>query len=165
MAITLYGSKQNIIQVIQTVKTDAWSTTSSSWVDITGMTATITPSSASNKILVMASLAIAANGEHGGARLLRGATNLGLGDAAGSATQATMYALRMFNVGTNAAGTGTGYMFLDSPATTSATTYKLQAINPTGNTTAVNQSANLGSADSNYWRVSSTITLFEVAYA
>ena len=165
MSVTISGSGQIIKQVVQTVKTDAWSSTSTSYVDITGMSATITPTNSANKILVMVSLAIAAGTEHGGAQLVRGSTSLGLGDAAGSATRATMYALRMQNVGTNAAGTGTGYMYLDSPATTSATTYKVQAICPTGNTVAVNQSANLGSIDSNYWRVSSTITLFEVAYA
>lgn len=165
MSVTISGSGQIVKQVIQIVKTDAWSTTSTSWVDVTGLSASITPTSASNKILVMVSLSIAGNGEHGGAKLVRNSTDLGVGDASGSATRATMYGLRMYNVGTNAAGPTCGYTYLDNPGTTSSTTYKIQAINPSGAVTTVNQSANQGNSDGNYWRTSSTITLMEIAYA
>ena len=42
----------SILQVVSVTKTDSFTTSSSSFVDITGLSATITPSSASSKILV-----------------------------------------------------------------------------------------------------------------
>ena len=45
-----------ILQVVQTVKTDAFSTTSTSFVDITGLSVDIQPSAASSKILVTATI-------------------------------------------------------------------------------------------------------------
>ncbi len=42
-----------VLQVVQTTKTDTFSTTSTSFTDITGMTVNITPSSTSNKVLVL----------------------------------------------------------------------------------------------------------------
>ena len=50
------GVGGKILQVLQTVKTDVASTTSTSWTDLSGLSASITPSSASNKILVTAFL-------------------------------------------------------------------------------------------------------------
>ena len=41
-----------IVQVVQAVKTDVFSTNSTSYVDITGLSATITPSAATSKILI-----------------------------------------------------------------------------------------------------------------
>jgi len=53
------ASGGGIIQVVQTVKTDTFSRTSSSsdYGDITGLTATITPRSTSNKVLIIARVA------------------------------------------------------------------------------------------------------------
>jgi len=73
-------------QVVQTVKTDIASTTSTSFVDLPGMTATITPKSTTSKVLVIvhANIGGSADGLTSGIRLLRGAVELGNGDAAGS---------------------------------------------------------------------------------
>ena len=46
------GANGGIIQTIQTVKTDTFSTNNSGFTDVTGLSATITPSSNSNKVLV-----------------------------------------------------------------------------------------------------------------
>jgi len=54
--LTSNSSTGKILQVIQTVKTDAFSTTSTSFVDITGLSVNITPSVASSKILVTATI-------------------------------------------------------------------------------------------------------------
>ena len=63
-------------QVLQTVKTDTFTSTSTSFTDITGLSVSITPSSTSSKILVMAHVMghgqNAAN--HGLFRLLRDST-------------------------------------------------------------------------------------------
>ena len=57
-AITVNGSALStgggkILQVIEARKTDTFSSTSSSFVDVTGLSATITPSASTSKILVM----------------------------------------------------------------------------------------------------------------
>ena len=44
-----------VLQVVQTVKSDVFSSTSGSYVDITGMSASITPTSASSRIAVFIS--------------------------------------------------------------------------------------------------------------
>jgi hypothetical protein len=78
-------SAGSIIQVVQTVKTDTFSTTSTgSWIDVTGMTATITPNSATNKILMRVTMTVSANPVNvlGALRLVRNSTAIGVGDAA-----------------------------------------------------------------------------------
>ena len=45
----------SIIQVVSTTKTDTFSTTSTSFSDVTGFSVSITPTSTSSKIMVMAS--------------------------------------------------------------------------------------------------------------
>jgi len=118
----------NIIQVKQTFKTDAFSSTSSSYVDITGMSVDITPSSNSNKILIEVILNYgAASNMYGGIKVLRGSTHIGVSTAVdGNQVNAS------FGVGTvNGANSNikvhtAAFKFLDSPSTTSSTTYKLQ---------------------------------------
>ena len=51
----------NILQVKQTVKLDAFSTTSTTAVDVTGLSVDITPTSSSNKVLVTVSIALSSN--------------------------------------------------------------------------------------------------------
>ena len=48
---TADGTNRYVVQVVSTTKTDTFSTTSESFTDITGLSATITPSSSQNKIL------------------------------------------------------------------------------------------------------------------
>ena len=120
----------NVLQVVQTVKTDTFSTTSvaSSPADVTGMSVSITPSSSSNKILVMV------NGMGGyGAyqvmfRLVRDSTPISIGDANGNrprmSTAFCAYTANSSNEQYHEAPFSICY--LDSPATTSSTTYKLQ---------------------------------------
>jgi hypothetical protein len=75
----------SILQVVQTYKTDVFSTTSESLVDITGMTASITPSSTSNKVLVFLNLAVGSSttANRTMIQLMRDSTNIGIGDAGG----------------------------------------------------------------------------------
>lgn len=149
----------HILQVVQTVKTDNFSGTSNtSEIDITGMTATITPTDSSNKILIQISLSYSAQSTTYKMRLKRGTTDIGLGDANGS-RQRALTGLGYTRDG-NQLESGC-FLYLDSPATTSATTYKISVIND--NTEAIyinhskdNQNNNTGIA------CSSTITLMEV---
>ena len=119
----------NIIQVLHAVKTDTFSLNGTATSDVTGLSVAITPSSSSNKILVSYNLSVAV--EYGGYSgfifLLRGSTQIYLGDAASSRTRASS-----FMTSHNANDFGAYEMFdlsgsfLDSPSTTSATTYKIQ---------------------------------------
>jgi len=115
----------SVIQTVSVTKTDSFiGSTLGAWTDITGMTASITPTSSTSKILVQIFMQ---GGSYDGIekaswRLVRDSTPIDIGDAAGSRPQATGD-----QGGPNQywpAYTGTGY--LDSPSTTSAVTYKVQ---------------------------------------
>jgi hypothetical protein len=108
-----------VLQVVSTTKTDTFSQSvaAGTFVDVTGLSVSITPSSTNSKILVIGMV----NAQLGSHRLVRDSTAIAVGDAAGVRQQAT------------AGGTGVAntpgariLMTLDSPATTSATTYKIQ---------------------------------------
>jgi hypothetical protein len=163
MAVTIKGSGQVPVQVIQTVKTDTFTTTSATptFVDITGVSATITPSSASNKILVtVTGLCGVANANYIAAfNLVRGSTSIAIGDTRGSSTRCFSGSL----VAATAAAATFTLCFLDSPATTSATVYKVQVAIESGSTVLVG-----GSYRSDLAQVVSTptiITLQEIAYS
>ena len=116
------GASGGIIQIVQTLKTDAFSTTSASYVDITGMSLTITPQSSNSKILIDVTINNGAN-QIGAIRVLRGSTPVGISTAvSGNRVNATFGASADNNLTVNTFGV----KFFDSPATTSATTYKLQ---------------------------------------
>tara|TARA_R100000808_G_scaffold6292_1_gene18846 strand:- start:1048 stop:1629 length:582 start_codon:yes stop_codon:yes gene_type:complete len=149
-----------ILQVVQgTVLDDTQSTTSASFVDMSpSLTATITPSATSSKILVNFVVTTGANeGWHAFYRMLRGATPIGVGVANGSRKQATM------EVSTGAiaiADPGT-MTYLDSPSTTSATVYKIQWATESAGTIYLNRSHTW--TDSSNWMTGiSTITLMEI---
>jgi hypothetical protein len=155
-----------ILQVVSTTKTDTFTTTSSSYVDVTGLSATITPRSTSSKILVVSSVSLGVStsttGESGGARLVRNSTPLAIGDVVGSRYQASA------SPGTSTVGQFDNLLinhsvtFLDSPSTTSTVTYKIQAVNPSADTTTVNRTGVDGNT-ANTPRTASSITLIEVA--
>ena len=140
------SSPGHVLQVVQGLTSTQVSTSSSTYVD-TGLTATITPSSLSSKILVIVShpscaksSAFAANNM--GLKLYRDATQIG---AAGAGLGYTNSAIELIF--------STNIVVLDSPSTTSATTYKTQFHN------ANNTAAVLVQVSS----IASTITLLEIA--
>lgn len=123
--LTTLGLSGTVRQVVATTKTDTYTNASSGYNDITGLSATITPSSASSRILVLAVVNGSVNtaSDNGGqVQLVRGSTAIAIGDASGSRTRAGAY-LGVLNTNTMA---GAVIIHVDSPATTSATTYKLQ---------------------------------------
>jgi hypothetical protein len=153
------NQKSGILQVVSTTKTDTFTTTSASFVDITGMSATITPSSASSKILVLASLGIAMSvNTNVRLKLLRDSTDIFIGNAAGSRTRVSSFGY------TGASGELSNSMnFLDSPATTSSLTYKIQMLSAvSGQTVYLNRSV-LDTDSAGFARAASTITLMEVS--
>ena len=150
------GGGGGIIQIKQTFLNTATSTTTSgSFVDISGMSVSITPKFNTSKIFVMITLGSisSAAGISVGFRLLRDST------AVGNAADTTLQSgFTNIYEGGNSSLFSASHNFLDSPSTTSAITYKLQWRNSSG-TTYLNRYS--GSSDS--YNGSSTITAMEVS--
>ena len=143
--VALTSQVGKVLQVVNATYSTSASTSTSTYVD-TGLSATITPTSATSKILVIVNqLGLSKNtgNTYVGLRLLRGATSILQMDVQ-TAWTATV---TPNNVG------GSGCTFLDSPATTSAVTYKTQFNSGGGVTSVIVQESN----------PNSTITLMEIA--
>jgi len=155
----------SVIQVVSAIKTDSFSQASTNtFTDITGLSVAITPTSASSKVLVTVCVGGASMTASGSQayRLVRGSTAIGVGTAAGN-RQAVNWRDFNGNSDGNVAHGGYSFTFLDSPATTSSTAYKLQLIVQTG-TGYINRSPNDSDvADPRGSRPSSTITVMEIA--
>jgi hypothetical protein len=143
------GGGGKVLQVVQgTVLTGDVSTSSSSYSDL-GLSVSITPSSASSKVLVFATLTGCAKRTTDTSlltTLLRGATQIMLSDAGYTGS---VVRLNFGNVNLN---------YLDSPATTSATTYKVQIANAGGGSGVVSVNADGTGANTN----NSTIIAMEI---
>ena len=126
-----------VLQVVQASYNTEFSTTSNTFADI-GLSASITPTSSSSKILVLYSVGYLSQDTNlGGIRLLRGSTAIQTSIRAASRDHASYFHNE----------------YLDSPATTSSTTYKVQS------------NKNTGSAFLTCWNGEqpSSITLLEIA--
>ena len=138
----------SVLQVVNATYSTQTTTSSTSFVD-TGLTASITPKFATSKILIITSgiwyIYRAANVVGGAAQLVRNSTAIWTGTDNSYYTSVTG--------GTNTEMI-TNYFnqYLDSPATTSATTYKLQVKAVTGTSVAFSWNSN-----------QSIITLMEIA--
>tara|TARA_B100000287_G_scaffold372091_1_gene370534 strand:+ start:1455 stop:1967 length:513 start_codon:yes stop_codon:yes gene_type:complete len=152
------GSNGGIIQVVQAVKTDTFSHNSTSFTDLTGLSATITPSSSSNKILIDTRIYISLGIGNGSTtakfNFVRGSTTIAQPASGSSNHECTFQSW-----GNNAYMQVRTMDFLDSPATTNATTYKVQVA---GDNTAATIWVNRYYHTNNYTGIS-TLTLYEVS--
>jgi len=132
-----------VLQVVSETKTDTASTTSTSFTDITGLSASITPSSTSSEILIITKILISQSNNYadGWAKIVRDSTPVGNGSSGFS----------LLRGGETTEGNMT---HLDSPATTSSITYKTQVRTETG-TMYINSNDGSGV-------YSSSITLIEI---
>ena len=134
-----------VLQVVNATYDTQTSTSSSTYSD-TGLTASITPSATSSKVLILVSQGGCmkdTNNTYLRLKLLRGSTDLIAFEQYGGFTNTTA---------SNAFGS-CSTMYLDSPATTSATTYKTQLMS-NNNNAAVYVQTNFSK---------STITLLEIS--
>ena len=121
----LSGGVGKILQVLQTVKTDVFSTNSSSYVAVTGLTQAITAASTSNKILVNVTLYGGNSGSDYavGIKLAKDGSAIDgntIGAASGNnAESGTM----RFRVSSTSHADEASFMFLDTPADTNSHTY------------------------------------------
>ena len=155
------GASGGIIQMKQTVLTASFSkVNNASFSQISGLTVTITPQSASNKILIIPSVQMTANSGHRhGFRIMRGSTAIFIGDSYGSNQRVSSF---MGNVPNSAASYRHTLLCLDEPNTTSATTYSLQIIGEGGSTDIfINRTASTNTGG-DFHRGVSTITAMEV---
>ena len=147
-----------VLQVQSETKTDTFTTTSSTWTDITGLSVSLTPSATSSEILVRFNISVANSSANHNAivRLVRGSTAIAVGDTAGDRSRAS-------GASRNASVAERGVISVeikDAPSTTSAITYKLQMWTESG-TAVVNRTGN--DIDVNYHaRVASSITVMEI---
>jgi hypothetical protein len=122
-------------QVVTATTTNTTSTTSAGIVDVSGLSVTITPTSASSKIFITTSFNItgstaSTNYFTGLWSLLRSSTALTNGFVGGYYPSGGGVNTVAYDV--------VGLSYVDSPATTSATTYKMQINNLWGNTLIAN---------------------------
>ena len=115
------GTISGVLQIVTGTASTEVTVDTATYTDI-GLSASITPSSSSNKILILANFPAYFSrngGQGGGVKVLRGSTSIyaSYSDANGP--------YEVFN-GDSSIGVRFNFSQLDSPATTSATTYKFQ---------------------------------------
>ena len=153
----------SVLQVVSTTKSDTFSTTSSSLIDVTGFSATITPTATSSRILVTGTVCWSVSDSVPYLAyfiLVRGSTPISIADAAGIRARGTVGAQGIYNTDNNVFAP---LNFLDSPSSTSPTTYKIQTAVEGGRTVWVNRGAESDGDQGITCRFVSTITLMEVA--
>jgi hypothetical protein len=137
------------------------STTSTSFTTATGLSVVITPTSSSNKILIRAVVQIAANltTNTGFFQLARGSTAIGVGTSVGSRTACGADG----NSSTATSSMSTIVLeWVDSPATTSATTYNFQFATQVVSDAVVINSSVTDTNSATFPRTASIITACEI---
>jgi len=140
-----------VSQVVHVSKTNTFSTTSSTFVDVTGLSLSITPSSSSSKVLLVGAINMGistagSGGDYGWCRLNGGNVSTGL----------TANGMVRTPLDVASEVRAASVVYLDSPATTSATSYAWQARRVIG-TVYINTSQN-----GTYSQLVSSLTAIEV---
>lgn len=146
MSVSLYGSGQTVLQVVFAQNNTATSTSSSTYIN-SGLTATITPQSTTSKILIIVNMTDverqSSASTYGTFQITRNGTSVLVFCKEGGYVAAAGSSLSFAE----------GATYLDSPATTSATTYTIQFASQT-NTAAIQLNAS---------GAYSTLTLMEIS--
>ena len=141
------GGGGKVLQVVSTVFTTQISSSSTTYAD-TGMSATITPSASTSKVLAIVM--------HQGCQTVASSGGLSVKFFRSSTELAKIAHYAGVNPGGESNVGTVGVTYLDSPATTSATTYKTQFASSNGSSAAYINSTG-GSA-----AITSTLTLLEI---
>ena len=164
----ILGTTGGVLQVVQVVKTDTFTTSSTTVTDVTGLSASITLNSSTNKVLILADLYLGIDNPSGGAWLVGGCvvrnypsagTIISRHDVAGNKTR--------FHFGSQAYGNNDatmyhGIKFLDTPSTTSSISYSIQLQAESPRTVYVNRGVENDGDVAVAARFVSTISLIEV---
>lgn len=144
MSVTIYGSGSLVVGATQAVTQTSQNLATATWTDLANLSVTVTPKSASSRFLIMYSINanMGVSGRGFGIQILRNAT-------------VVSGPLQSYEVYSGSGGdmrVKPSFQYIDSPATTSAITYKLQA-------SAYNNGA-IGFQESAFY---SSITVLELA--
>ena len=151
-------------QVVSATKTDTFTSNSQTYADVTGMSVAITPAATSSKVLVFAKVSCGQpSGNSLNLQLVRDSTALLIGDAASARTRTSsgVYAHADISAGPIYGTIEVPILYLDSPSTTSSTTYKIQFKQSEDLTGCLNRSG-VDTDNSSRPRTASTITVMEV---
>ena len=156
-----------ILQCVGMTKTDTIDFTTTSWTDLTGMTQTITPTAASSKILVMASLQTSGDDNGSAGRIVANVDGgsfaaISIGDASGS-RQRCSFDLRGSSGGWVNSMLTKSVTFLHTPSytLTDALIYRVQYIRSYAGESNLNKTKD-DTDNANYTNAASSITLMEV---
>ena len=158
----------HVLQTLQTVKTDTFSTTSTSFVSVSGLSVAITPSSSSNKILIKGSIALSSTHYVWHCGLFQDGTEIGLADVASNRPRSLFGGLADDTVQeTHGQVTYVTRELLVSPNTTSAITYDIRAArrfdSEASAVTYINRSHPDRNTSTYDQRCISTLTVMEIA--
>jgi len=157
---TVQASAGQVLQVVSTNLNTTFTSGATTFSDVTGLSVSITPKFSTSKVFVMVDMV--GSGVSGTNvaqfRLVRDSTVIDAGVAAGSRSLGFAATIPANNV----SPLNSGASFLDSPATTSSVTYKVQCRTSSGATLYVNLAPD-DSDDINRIRTASTITVMEIA--
>ena len=159
----------SVLQVVSTTKTDTTSFASSStnaYVDITGMSVTITPTTTTSRMFVMYTAGVSQSTSatiH--IRLLRDSTSIGQGNVVGNRLgDSLVWRIQANQYAYDIAPLSSSFLDTTRPASTSAITYKLQATLGSSYDGTFYLNRPLSDDDQNYsGRTASTITVMEIA--
>ncbi len=151
--VTMTGAGR-ILQVVSVTKSDTYSESiaanTMSSTNITGLTASLTPASTSNKILITGSIATGRDSNDSnsgvGVAMFRGGSLVGVGDAASSRTRVTSMSHHAADLNI----TTVPINFLDSPSSTSEQTYTFRFLNADGSTSNITLKKSQSDADAAY---------------
>jgi hypothetical protein len=155
-----YGT---VLQVVQVVKTDVFTTTSTSYVDVTGLSLAITPKFANSKILVTGNISLGSSTVDRYSvfgRMTRNGSAVGIADTSAESRDRGTFSYQM---GGFEGPMSQGFSFFDTPATTSATTYTAQIRAESPMTAYINRGLEADGNSGITPRVISSITLTEIA--
>jgi hypothetical protein len=157
----------SVLQVKQGFYDDETNYSGASYQDLTGLSVSITPTSTSSKILIMCNVHCTVNNQHYSIafKVLRGSTAIGTGDATLAGNRDQVCFMTSQNGGGDHLGSA-NWQFLDSPSSTSALTYKIQAGSESGAGYRINanqvSNTNTG-GNPKFARPTSSITVMEIA--
>ena len=147
-----------IVNVASTTKTDTFSRASTSPVDITGFSVSITPKKSANKIMITVSHTVAnSSGSPYAMQITRNGTVVGGGTTAGSRVSASA------STYIEAGGVrSVSFSFVDSPNSTSSLTYQVKGFTTSGTFYIGRSSADADGTTPGSVRTASTITAVEI---
>ena len=155
------ASTGKVLQVVSTMKTDTYTLTAGqNFTNVTGLSVSITPSSATSKVYVFGTINVssAIDGQRVFCRIVRDSTPIAVGDQWGSRVRAGV----MYHNSLYSQADTFPVQVLDTPSTTSAVAYQWQIdTNATTGLGVVNRSGHTQD-NLNFGTFVSTITVFEI---